>query len=224
MEHIYSAVPALAGSEATLSSTSDTATAQSHDSLDSDSSQQAGFVEKKEEEEQSSILANFHAQLNKIKQECDVVKLPPEPPKPVERSHDDIMAGFHAQLSKIRRDCEVKEDFLKNSTIPAYMSLGSPPKETQGGSPYRIASLASTMPPAKPKEPSPGWLVQLTKLWLKLSVAEPPKPPAKNFFMDIYAQEVSKMKSESTASVGPPAKKRNFDATQFNAYGLPLGE
>lgn len=53
-------------------------------------------------------------------------------------------------------------------------------------------------------------------------ISEPPKPPAKNFFMDIYAQEVSKMKSESTAV--PVAKKRNFDATQFNAYGLPLGE
>merc|ERR1719510_2884812 len=78
-------------------------------------------------------------------------------------------------------------------------------------SPYRIASLASTMPPRKedvlppPKEPSP----------------EPPKPPAKNFFMDIYAQEVNKMKSESTSA--PVSKKRNFDATHFNAYGLPLG-
>jgi hypothetical protein len=40
--------------------------------------------------------------------------------------------------------------------------------------------------------------------------------------MDIYAQEVSKMKSESTSA--PVSKKRNFDATQFNAYGLPLGE
>merc|ERR1719233_2636363 len=50
---------------------------------------------------------------------------------------------------------------------------------------------------------------------------EPPKPPAKNFFMDIYAQEVSKMQSVSKTSA--PTKKRNFDATQFNAYGLPLG-
>merc|ERR1719312_542682 len=49
---------------------------------------------------------------------------------------------------------------------------------------------------------------------------EPPKP-AKNFFMDIYAQEVSKMQSVSKTSAQP--KKRNFDATQFNAYGLPLG-
>lgn len=96
---------------------------------------------------------------------------------------------------------------MKNTTIPTYMS--SPPKEMDR-SPYRIASLASTMPPRKedvlppPKEPSP----------------EPPKPPAKNFFMDIYAQEVNKMKSESTSA--PVSKKRNFDATHFNAYGLPL--
>ena len=40
--------------------------------------------------------------------------------------------------------------------------------------------------------------------------------------MDIYAQEVNKMKSESTSA--PVSKKRNFDATHFNAYGLPLGE
>ena len=53
-------------------------------------------------------------------------------------------------------------------------------------------------------------------------LTEPPKPPAKNFFMDIYAQEVNKMKSESTSA--PVSKKRNFDATHFNAYGLPLGE
>ena len=39
--------------------------------------------------------------------------------------------------------------------------------------------------------------------------------------MDIYAQEVSKMQSVSKTSA--PVKKRNFDATQFNAYGLPLG-
>merc|ERR1719237_939165 len=38
--------------------------------------------------------------------------------------------------------------------------------------------------------------------------------------MDIYAQEVNKMKSESTSA--PVSKKRNFDATHFNAYGLPL--
>ena len=40
--------------------------------------------------------------------------------------------------------------------------------------------------------------------------------------MDIYAQEVSKMQSVSKTSA--PSKKRNFDATQFNAYGLPLGK
>jgi hypothetical protein len=40
--------------------------------------------------------------------------------------------------------------------------------------------------------------------------------------MDIYAQEVSKMQTVSKTSA--PTKKRNFDATQFNAYGLPLGE
>ena len=44
----------------------------------------------------------------------------------------------------------------------------------------------------------------------------------KNFFMDIYAKEVSKMQSASKSSA--PAKKRNFDATQFNTYGRPLGE
>ena len=47
-------------------------------------------------------------------------------------------------------------------------------------------------------------------------------PATKNFFMDIYAKEVSKMQSVSKSSAG--AKKRNFDATQFNTYGLPLGE
>ena len=52
-----------------------------------------------------------------------------------------------------------KEEFMKNTTIPAYMS--SPPKEMDR-SPYRIASLASTMPPRKedvlppPKDPTPG--------------------------------------------------------------------
>ena len=168
-EHIYAAVPAIAGSSATLSSTEtetteNTATALSNESLnDSDSSVQAGFVEeekeKQEEEAQISILAQFQSQLNKIKQECDVVKLPPEPPKPESPSQAAILAGYASQLSKIRRDCQVKEEFMKNTTIPAYMS--SPPKEMDR-SPYRIASLASTMPPRKedvlppPKEPTPG--------------------------------------------------------------------
>ena len=40
--------------------------------------------------------------------------------------------------------------------------------------------------------------------------------------MDIYAKEVSKMQSVSKSSTA--SKKRNFDATQFNTYGLPLGE
>ena len=163
-EHIYAAVPAIAGSSATLSSASETtentATALSRESLDSDSSVQAGFVkEKQEEEAQSSILAKFRSQLNEIKQECDVVKLPPEPPKPESPSQAAILAGYASQLSKIRRDCQVKEEFMKNTTIPAYMS--SPPKEMDR-SPYRIASLASTMPPRKEdvlppkKEPTPG--------------------------------------------------------------------
>ena len=165
-EHIYAAVPAIAGSSATLSSTEtetteNTATALSNESLNSDSSVQAGFVEKEkqEEEAQISILAQFQSQLNKIKQECDVVKLPPEPPKPESPSQAAILAGYASQLSKIRRDCQVKEEFMKNTTIPAYMS--SPPKEMDR-SPYRIASLASTMPPRKedvlppPKEPTPG--------------------------------------------------------------------
>lgn len=166
LDHVYSAVPAMAGSSATLSSTSDTtgsntATARSRDSLDSDSSILAGFGQEKPDEKepsppsQSSILANFHAQLNKIKQECDVVKLPPEPEKPPEPpSQASILAGFTAQLNKIRRDCEIKEEFMKSTAVPAYMS--SPPRETDRN-PYRIASLAATMPPAPPpKEPSPG--------------------------------------------------------------------
>ena len=47
-------------------------------------------------------------------------------------------------------------------------------------------------------------------------------PATKNFFMDIYAKEVSKMQSVSKSS--STAKKRNFDSTQFNTYGLPLGQ
>jgi hypothetical protein len=137
----------MAGSSATLSSSettsSTTATAHSRESLDSDSSVQAGFTkEKQEEQEQSSILANFHAQLDKIRQECDVVKLPPEPP-----SQASLLAGFTAQLNKIRKDCEVKEEFIKTTPLP--------PREVDR-SPYRIASLAATMPPRVIKEPSPG--------------------------------------------------------------------
>ena len=118
--------------------------------------------EKQEEEAQISILAQFQSQLNKIKQECDVVKLPPEPPKPESPSQAQILAGYASQLSKIRRDCQVKEEFMKNTTIPEYMS--SPPKEMDR-SPYRIASLASTMPPRKEdvlppkKEPTPGKMI-----------------------------------------------------------------
>ena len=58
-----------------------------------------------------------------------------------------------------------------------------------------------------------------------LFLEEPAAPAAvatKNFFMDIYAKEVSKMQSASKSSA--PAKKRNFDATQFNTYGRPLGK
>jgi hypothetical protein len=40
--------------------------------------------------------------------------------------------------------------------------------------------------------------------------------------MDIYAKEISKMQSVSKSSA--TTKKRNFDATQFNTYGLPLGK
>ena len=162
LEHIYSAVPAIAGSTATLtSSETETSTARSRHNSDSDSSLLAGFtpveltpveLEKKEEEQQSSILANFHAQLNKIKHECDVVKLPPEPPKPEVQSEASILAGYTSQLNKIRRDCQVKEDFIKNKTIPAYMSRDGDDQDER--SPYRIASLTTTMPP--PKEPSPG--------------------------------------------------------------------
>ena len=219
LEHIYAAVPAMAGSTVTLtSSETETSTARSRHNSDSDSSILAGFtpveLERKEEEQQSSILANFHAQLNKIKQECDVVKLPPEPPKPEVQSEASIMAGYTSQLNKIRRDCQVKEDFIKNKTIPAYMSRDGDDKDER--SPYRIASLTTTMPP--PKEPSPGDINTTCQTYLAFL----DKPPAKNFFMDIYAQEVSKMKSESTSA--PVSKKRNFDATHFNAYGLPLGE
>merc|ERR1712079_177548 len=109
-------------------------------------------------------------------------------------------------LDKIKKDCERKEEFLRSPTYPAYLS--SPPKDIDQ-SPYGIASLASTMPPPSKRDPPPPE-----------KPVEPAKP-AKNFFMDIYAQEVSKMQSVSKTSA--PVKKRNFDATQFNAYGLPLG-
>ena len=49
-------------------------------------------------------------------------------------------------ISKIKKDCERKEEFLKNTTYPAYLS--SPPKDIDT-SPYGIASLATTMPPPK---------------------------------------------------------------------------
>ena len=56
-----------------------------------------------------------------------------------------------------------------------------------------------------------------------ISEEVPPSAPAtKNFFMDLYAKEVSKMQSVSKSSSA--TKKRNFDATQFNTYGLPLGK
>jgi len=144
----------------------------------------------------SSTLASGASQANQSRDSLD--------------SDSSVMAGFTSKpeekvIDKIKKDCERKEEFLRNTSYPAYLS--SPPKDIDQ-SPYGIASLASTMPPPTVKEEPP--------------VEEPPpKPPAKNFFMDIYAQEVSKMQSVSKTSA--PAKKRNFDATQFNAYGLPLG-
>eukprot|EP00090_Calanus_glacialis_P009978 TRINITY_DN1835_c0_g1_i1.p1 TRINITY_DN1835_c0_g1~~TRINITY_DN1835_c0_g1_i1.p1 ORF type:complete len:1716 (-),score=684.24 TRINITY_DN1835_c0_g1_i1:112-5259(-) len=163
-EHMYAAIPALATSSMSSSSTLASGTSQvtqSRDSLDSDSSVMAGFTSRQEER----------------------------------------------VIDKIKKDCERKEEFLRNPIYPAYLS--SPPKDIDQ-SPYGIASLASTMPPPVIKEPPPPVEV----------IPEPPKP-AKNFFMDIYAQEVSKMQTVSKTSA--PTKKRNFDATQFNAYGLPLG-
>jgi len=144
----------------------------------------------------SSTLASGASQANQSRDSLD--------------SDSSVMAGFTSKpeekvIDKIKKDCERKEEFLRNTSYPAYLS--SPPKDIDQ-SPYGIASLASTMPPPTVKEEPPV-------------VEPPPKPPAKNFFMDIYAQEVSKMQSVSKTSA--PAKKRNFDATQFNAYGLPLG-
>ena len=112
-------------------------------------------------------------------------------------SDNSASAGFRAD-----RHGERKEDFLKRQTYPAYLS--SPPKDIDQN-PRGIANLASTMPP-KDLE---------TEL-------EAPKNPAKNFFMDIYAQEMSKMQSTAKTSAVP--KKKQFDASQFNAYGLPLGK
>lgn len=140
----------------------------------------------------SSTLASGASQANQSRDSLD--------------SDSSVMAGFTSRpeervIDKIKKDCERKEEFLRNPIYPAYLS--SPPKDVDQ-SPYGIASLASTMPPPTLKD-----------------VPEEPPKPAKNFFMDIYAQEVSKMQSVSKTSAQP--KKRNFDATQFNAYGLPLG-
>ena len=103
-------------------------------------------------------------------------------------------------INRIKKDCERKEEFLRNQTYPAYLS--SPPKDIDQN-PRGIANLASTMPPPAEKPP------------------EPEQPPAKNFFMDIYAQEMNKMQTTAKTSAVP--KKKHFDASQFNAYGLPLG-
>ena len=118
-------------------------------------------------------------------------------------SDSSALAGFTGKeraVDRIRRDCERKKEFLENQTYPAYLS--SPPKDVDNN-PRGIANLATTMPPSIVKE------------------LEPPKA-AKNFFMDIYAQEMSKMQTSAKSSA--QSKKRNFDASQFNAYGLPLGE
>ena len=102
--------------------------------------------------------------------------------------------------NRLKRDCERKEEFLRNQTKPAYLS--SPPKDIDQN-PRGIANLASTMPPPAEKPPEP--------------------PVAKNFFMDIYAQEMSKMAATAKEQQQVP-KKKHFDASQFNAYGLPLGK
>ena len=102
--------------------------------------------------------------------------------------------------NRLKRDCERKEEFLRNQTKPAYLS--SPPKDIDRN-PRGIANLASTMPPPAEKPPEP--------------------PVAKNFFMDIYAQEMSKMAATAKEQQQVP-KKKHFDASQFNAYGLPLGK
>ena len=121
-------------------------------------------------------------------------------------SDSSALAGFTGKeraVDRIRRDVrERKKEFLESQTYPAYLS--SPPKDIDKN-PRGIANLATTMPPPEMKEMEP----------------EPPKT-AKNIFMDIYAQEMSKMQTSAKSSA--QSKKRNFDASQFNAYGLPLGE
>ena len=122
-------------------------------------------------------------------------------------SDSSALAGFTGKkervVDRIRRDVrERKKEFLESQTLPAYLS--SPPKDIDQN-PRGIANLATTMPPPEVKEVEP----------------EPPKT-AKNIFMDIYAQEMSKMQTSAKSSA--QSKKRNFDASQFNAYGLPLGE
>lgn len=121
-------------------------------------------------------------------------------------SDSSALAGFTVKeraVDRIRRDVrERKKEFLESQTYPAYLS--SPPKDIDQN-PRGIANLATTMPPPDVKDVEP----------------EPPKT-AKNIFMDIYAQEMSKMQTSAKSSA--QSKKRNFDASQFNAYGLPLGE
>ena len=119
-----------------------------------------------------------------------------------DRSRDSLDSDNSGGFRAGDRHGERKEDFLKRQTYPAYLS--SPPKDIDQN-PRGIANLASTMPPKDP-DPEP----------------EPPKNPAKNFFMDIYAQEMSKMQTTAKTSAVP--KKKHFDASQFNAYGLPLGK
>ena len=115
-------------------------------------------------------------------------------------SQVDSVNSDNSAIDKIKRDCERKEEFLRTKTYPAYLS--SPPKDIDQN-PRGIANLASTMPPPVEKP-------------------EPEPPKAKNFFMDIYAQEMSKI--QTSAKTSAVAKKKHFDASQFNAYGLPLGE
>jgi len=116
----------------------------------------------------------------------------------------DSLDSEHSQdraINRIKKDCERKEEFLRNQTYPAYLS--SPPKDIDQN-PRSLANLASTMPPPIEKAPEP----------------EPAKKTP-NFFQDIYAQEMSRMQSTAKTSAVP--KKKHFDASQFNAYGLPLG-
>jgi len=145
-EQLYSAIPAIASSSRSSSSTLLSERHQSKDSLDSDT--------------------------------------------------QDTGGGWR---NRLKRETERKEEFLRNQTKPAYLS--SPPKDIDQN-PRGIANLASTMPPPAEKPPEP--------------------PVAKNFFMDIYAQEMSKMQATAKEQQQVP-KKKHFDASQFNAYGLPLG-